>query len=82
MVDFVIVPSDLRPHVLDTQVKRGAKLSPDHLLGVSWIRGCLKILDRPGKPKRHQSASGRPSGTSEGGNREPSKLCTIRVGLC
>ena len=52
MIDFVIVSSDLRPHVLDTRVKRGAELSTDHHLRVSWIREWGKILDRPGKPKR------------------------------
>uniref|UniRef100_A0A8D3BKF5 Endonuclease/exonuclease/phosphatase domain-containing protein n=1 Tax=Scophthalmus maximus TaxID=52904 RepID=A0A8D3BKF5_SCOMX len=52
MIDFVIVSSDLRPHVLDTRVKRGAELSTDHHLVVSWIRGWGKTLDRPGKPKR------------------------------
>jgi len=30
MIDFVIVSLDLRPHVLDTWVKRGAELSTDH----------------------------------------------------
>ncbi|KAK3554884.1 hypothetical protein QTP86_000917 [Hemibagrus guttatus] len=38
MIDFVVVSSDLRPHVLDTRVKRGAELSIDHHLVVSWIR--------------------------------------------
>nr|XP_054590348.1 uncharacterized protein LOC129154585 [Nothobranchius furzeri] len=37
MIDFV-VSADLRPHVLDTQVKRGAELSTDHYLVVSWLR--------------------------------------------
>ncbi|TWW69735.1 hypothetical protein D4764_18G0005410 [Takifugu flavidus] len=32
MIDFVVVSSDLRPHVLDTRVKRGAELSTDHHL--------------------------------------------------
>ncbi|KAK3514795.1 hypothetical protein QTP70_032195, partial [Hemibagrus guttatus] len=32
MIDLVVVSSDLRPHVLDTQVKRGAELSTDHHL--------------------------------------------------
>ncbi|KAI3377642.1 hypothetical protein L3Q82_008802 [Scortum barcoo] len=31
------VSSDLRPYVLDTRVKRGAELSTDHHLVVSWI---------------------------------------------
>ena len=52
MIDFVVVPSGLRPHVLDTRVKRGEELSTDHHLVVSWIREWGKILDRPGKPKR------------------------------
>ncbi|TWW80939.1 hypothetical protein D4764_01G0007540 [Takifugu flavidus] len=34
MIDFVVVSSDLRPHVLDTRVKRGAELSTDHHLVV------------------------------------------------
>ncbi|XP_051275980.1 uncharacterized protein LOC127374553 [Dicentrarchus labrax] len=51
MIDFVIVSSDLRPHVLDTRVKRGAELSTDHHLVVSWVRWRGKPLDRPGKPK-------------------------------
>ncbi|KAK3512671.1 hypothetical protein QTP70_021719 [Hemibagrus guttatus] len=32
MIDLVIVSSDLRPHVLDTRVKRGVELSTDHHL--------------------------------------------------
>lgn len=52
MIDFVIVSSDLRPHVLDTRVKRGAELSTDHHLVVSWVKVWGKTLDRPGKPKR------------------------------
>ncbi|KAK3529719.1 hypothetical protein QTP86_000825 [Hemibagrus guttatus] len=32
MIDLVVVSSDLRPHVLDTQVKRRAELSTDHHL--------------------------------------------------
>ncbi|KAK3532763.1 hypothetical protein QTP86_028142 [Hemibagrus guttatus] len=35
MIDLVIVSSDLRPHVLDTRVKRGVELSTDHHLVVS-----------------------------------------------
>ncbi|KAK3554501.1 hypothetical protein QTP70_024406, partial [Hemibagrus guttatus] len=37
MIGLVVVSSDLRPHVLDTRVKRGAELSTDHHLVVSWI---------------------------------------------
>ena len=51
MINFVIVSSDLGPCVLDTQVKRGAELSTDHHLVVSWCRWQGKSLDRPGKPK-------------------------------
>ncbi|KAI3366557.1 hypothetical protein L3Q82_000478 [Scortum barcoo] len=53
MIDFVVVSSDLRPYVLDTRVKRGAELSTDHHLVVSWIH-CWqrRKLDRPGRPKR------------------------------
>ena len=52
MIDFVVVSADLRPHVLDTRVKRGAELSTDHHLVVSWIRWRGRLPDRPGKPKR------------------------------
>ena len=52
MIDFVIISSDLWPCVLDTWVKRGAKLSTDHHLVVSWFQWQGKSLDRPGKPKR------------------------------
>uniref|UniRef100_A0AAR2JPA7 Endonuclease/exonuclease/phosphatase domain-containing protein n=1 Tax=Pygocentrus nattereri TaxID=42514 RepID=A0AAR2JPA7_PYGNA len=52
MIDFVVVSSDLRPCVLDTRVKRGAELSTDHHLVVSWIRWWGKMPVRPGKPKR------------------------------
>ncbi|KAK3565106.1 hypothetical protein QTP86_033155, partial [Hemibagrus guttatus] len=51
MIDLVIVSSDLRPHVLDTRVKRGAELSTDHLV-VSWIRLRRGMPDRLGRPKR------------------------------
>nr|XP_057925644.1 craniofacial development protein 2-like [Doryrhamphus excisus] len=52
VIDFVVVSSDLRPHVLDTRVKRGAELSTDHHLVMSWIRWRGRMLDRPGRPKR------------------------------
>ncbi|KAI3363907.1 hypothetical protein L3Q82_001502 [Scortum barcoo] len=39
-------------YVLDTRVKRGAELSTDHHLVVSWIRWQRRKLDRPGRPKR------------------------------
>ncbi|TWW59276.1 R2DM Retrovirus-related Pol polyprotein from type II retrotransposable element [Takifugu flavidus] len=52
MIDFVVVSSDLRPDVLDTRVKRGAELSTDHHLVVSWLRWWGRMPDRPGRPKR------------------------------
>ncbi|TWW77426.1 hypothetical protein D4764_12G0008160 [Takifugu flavidus] len=48
MIDFVVVSSDLRPHVM---VKRGAELSTDHHLVVSWLRWWGRMPDRPGRPK-------------------------------
>ena len=50
-VDFVIVSADLRPRVLDIQLKRGAELSTNHYLVVSWIRWHGKPLDKPDRPK-------------------------------
>ena len=50
MIDFVVVSSDLRPHVLDTRAKRGAELSTDHHLVMSWLRwwgGCRSDLVDP-----------------------------------
>ncbi|KAK3564528.1 hypothetical protein QTP86_022862 [Hemibagrus guttatus] len=52
MIDLVIVSSDLRPHVLDTRVKRRAELSTNHHLVVSWIRLRRRMPDRLGRPKR------------------------------
>uniref|UniRef100_A0A8C6M4J2 Endonuclease/exonuclease/phosphatase domain-containing protein n=1 Tax=Nothobranchius furzeri TaxID=105023 RepID=A0A8C6M4J2_NOTFU len=52
MIDSVVVSSDLRLHVLDTRVKRGAELSTDHYLVVSWLRWWGRIPVRPGRPKR------------------------------
>ncbi|KAK3508205.1 hypothetical protein QTP70_017467 [Hemibagrus guttatus] len=52
MIDLVVLSSDLRPHVLDTRVKRGAELSTDHHLVVSWIRLRRRMPDRLGRPKR------------------------------
>ncbi len=49
MIDFVVVSSDLRPRVSDTRVKRGAELSTDHHLVVSWIRWQGR---KPVRPKR------------------------------
>ncbi|XP_013872670.1 uncharacterized protein LOC106523692 [Austrofundulus limnaeus] len=52
MITFVIESLDLKLYVLDTLVKRGAELSTDHHLVVSWIRWQGRLPDRPGKPKR------------------------------
>ncbi|KAK3521468.1 hypothetical protein QTP70_005774 [Hemibagrus guttatus] len=52
MIDLVDVSSDLQPHVLDTRVKRGAELSTEHHLVVSWIRLRRRTSDRLGRPKR------------------------------
>ncbi|KAK3542227.1 hypothetical protein QTP86_018788 [Hemibagrus guttatus] len=52
MIDLVIMSSDLRPRVLDTRVKRGAELSTDHHLVVSWIRLRRRMSDSLGRPKR------------------------------
>ena len=46
MINFVVVSSD------HTRVKRGAELSTDHHLVVSWICWRGRKLDRPGRPKR------------------------------
>ncbi len=51
MIDFVVVSSDLRPYVLDTRVRRGAELSTDYHLVVSWIRWWGRKLDRLGRPQ-------------------------------
>ncbi|KAK3559351.1 hypothetical protein QTP86_012808 [Hemibagrus guttatus] len=51
MIDLVAVSSDLRPHVLDTRVKRGAELSTNHHLVVSWIRLRRRMPNRLGRPK-------------------------------
>ncbi|TWW59155.1 hypothetical protein D4764_06G0006850 [Takifugu flavidus] len=42
MIDFVVVSSDLWPHVLDTRVKRRAELSTDHHLAESPVRRSFK----------------------------------------
>ena len=52
MIDFVVVSSELRPYILDSRVKRGAELSTDHHLVVSWISWWGRLPDRPGKPKQ------------------------------
>ena len=52
MIDFVVMSSDLRPHVLDTRAKSGAELSTDHHLVVSWLQWWGRMPVRPGRPKR------------------------------
>ena len=52
MIDFIVVSSDLRPHVLDNRAKRGAELSTDHHLVVSWLRWWGRMPIRPGRHKR------------------------------
>ncbi|KAK3545440.1 hypothetical protein QTP70_007639 [Hemibagrus guttatus] len=52
MINLVVVSSDLWPQVLDTRVKRGAELSSDHHLVLSWIRLQRRMPDRLGKSKR------------------------------
>ena len=51
MINFVVVSSDLQPYVLDTPVKRGAELSTDRHLVVSWICWMGRKLDSLGRPK-------------------------------
>uniref|UniRef100_A0A3B3QR52 Endonuclease/exonuclease/phosphatase domain-containing protein n=1 Tax=Paramormyrops kingsleyae TaxID=1676925 RepID=A0A3B3QR52_9TELE len=51
MIDFVVVSSDLWPHVLHNQVKRGVELSTDHYLMVGWLRWWGRKPARPGRPK-------------------------------
>ncbi|KAK3514608.1 hypothetical protein QTP70_021525, partial [Hemibagrus guttatus] len=51
MINLVVVSSDLRPHVLDTRVKRRVELSTDHYLVVSWICLRRRMPDRLGTPK-------------------------------
>ncbi|KAI3352225.1 hypothetical protein L3Q82_005588 [Scortum barcoo] len=54
MIDFVVVSSLISGRIClgHFRVKRGAELSTDHHLVVSWIRWQRRKLDRPGRPKR------------------------------
>ncbi|KAK3545945.1 hypothetical protein QTP70_016946, partial [Hemibagrus guttatus] len=72
MIDLVVVSSDLRPHVLDTRVKRAVNRSPpggeldpltEEDAGQTWQAQtyCEGLLGN----------SGRPFGTSEGRNQKP-----------
>ncbi|KAK3534617.1 hypothetical protein QTP86_016770, partial [Hemibagrus guttatus] len=77
MIDLVIVSSDLRPHVLDIRVKRGAELSTDHhLVGglqlpppgefqpdPEWTMFSSSIVDAA-----IRSCGRKVSGASQGGN--------------
>lgn len=51
MTIFVVISPDLKPYVLDTRVNRGAGLSTDLYLVVSWIRWRGKLWTTPGKPE-------------------------------
>ncbi|KAK3530440.1 hypothetical protein QTP86_024352 [Hemibagrus guttatus] len=68
MIDLVVVSSDLRPHVLDTQVKRGAELSTNPQLVVSWIRLQRRMPDRLGRPKPIRRCGRKVSGAGRRGN--------------
>jgi len=58
VLDLVILSSDLRPYVLETRVKRGAELSTDHHLVVSWIRWRGSLLERPSEQKKRAGELG------------------------
>ena len=58
MMDFVVVSSDLQLYVLDTQVKRGAELSTDHPLVVSWNRWGVTDLVSPDSSEGELGMSG------------------------
>ncbi|KAK3544410.1 hypothetical protein QTP86_010798 [Hemibagrus guttatus] len=72
MIDLVVVSSDLRPHVLDTRVKRGAELSTDHHLVIprevgdiesEWTMFSSSIVDAA-----IRSCGRKVSGAGRGGN--------------
>ncbi|KAK3557953.1 hypothetical protein QTP86_003870 [Hemibagrus guttatus] len=72
MIDFVVVSSDLRPHVLDTRVKRGVELSTDHHLVIprevgdiesEWTMFSSSIVDAA-----IRSCGRKVSGAGHGGN--------------
>lgn len=48
MIDLVVISSDLQLYVLHTRVKRGAELSADHHLVLSWIHG-LSVMEAVSK---------------------------------
>lgn len=51
MINFIVMSSELWPHVLDTQAKIGADLSTAHYMVVCCIRWQGRMLNRPGQPK-------------------------------
>ncbi|TWW77681.1 hypothetical protein D4764_12G0010710 [Takifugu flavidus] len=63
MINFVVVSSDLWPHVLDTGVKRGAELSTDHLV-VSWLRWWGRKPDKPRNARQSLLSEGASTHTS------------------
>ncbi|KAK3517543.1 hypothetical protein QTP70_012620 [Hemibagrus guttatus] len=72
MIDLVVVSSDLRPHALDTRVKRGAELSTDHHLVIlrevgdiesEWTMFSSSIVDTA-----IRSCGRKVSGAGRGGN--------------
>lgn len=52
MIDLVVVLGHLKPCVMDTRVNRGAELSSDHSLVMSWIWWRGRKPERHGRPKR------------------------------
>lgn len=50
MIDFVVISADLHPTVLDIWVKKGAEMSTDYHLVMSWIR--WHLWPPPGAPGR------------------------------
>lgn len=50
MIHFVVLSPDIRPYVLHTLVKRGAELSIDYTLVVSWIHRQARQLERLDRP--------------------------------
>ncbi len=65
MINFIIVFSDLGPHVLNTQVKRGAEQSTTHHLVMSWVRWQGEVS---GQTWQTQTCSDDELGASGGGS--------------